>query len=176
MERSVEHQEHQTSKIIVSERDLSHIVQHLNDLVLNGNAVCALLLDSSGQVIRACGDTSGLDVTVLGALLAGNFGSAREIARLLREESFTAQYQQGETTSVFTQLVGGRWMLSVVFDQRTQIGLIKSLSQRQAVELGRLLQRSARRPRGAEGVVSREWRSAAGRALDQALGGEKPAG
>jgi len=163
--------ERQSNRVVVSARDLAHISRCLASLVQNGNANCALLLDSSGQVVRSAGETEELDTTSLGALLAGNFGSAREIARLLKERSFTALFQQGEQASVYTHLVNDRWLLSVVFDRRTQVGLVKSLTHRSAAEIEKLLRKAPAGARAMEAVVSPEWRIAADQALTQALGG-----
>ena len=160
----------QGNRTVISARDLSLIASSLTRLIHNGNANCALLLDSSGHVVRANGETKGLDTIALGALLAGNFGSAREIARLLQEDSFNALFQQGTQASVYTQQVGTHYQLSVIFDRRTQVGLVKSLVQRCATELDDLLRKTWSGSKKAEAVVSQEWRLAADNALDRALG------
>lgn len=126
------------SRLVVSEEHVQSINACLDRLIEEGNTKYALLLDRSGQLLTHRGETQRTQLDAMGALLAGNFASAREIAKLIGEDSFGAVLQQGQRQHIFTALVSEHWMLSVIFDARTPVGLVKVLCRRAAVALGRV--------------------------------------
>ena len=92
-------------------------------------------------LLKTSASSQGTDhrrLDAMGALLAGNFAAAREIAKLIGEDSFGAVLQQGQHQHIFTALVSEHWMLSVVFDARTPVGLVKVLCRRAAADLGQV--------------------------------------
>ncbi len=123
------------SNLVVSPEALDSIQVRLRQLVQETSAAGAMLLDRSGQIISISGDFRGREVTSLGALLAGNFASALEIARLLKEHQFKMCFQQGEREHVLTSRVGERCLLTVLFQLSTQLGLVKLLSAQAAEDL-----------------------------------------
>jgi predicted regulator of Ras-like GTPase activity (Roadblock/LC7/MglB family) len=125
-----------------------------------------MLLDKSGQVIAARGDTQRQDITALGALLAGTFASSREVARLLREKDFRVLFQQGVKENIFTELIEEQWMLVVMFDKRTHIGLVKVLAKRATDELGSVLQRVRQQSRQRDAVISTSFRTSVEDTID----------
>jgi predicted regulator of Ras-like GTPase activity (Roadblock/LC7/MglB family) len=133
-----------------------------------------LLLLRSGEVAVAQVDPGLGQVEALGALLAGNFAAAREIARLIGETGFETQFQQGAGRQVVTQAVGDGWLLTVVFKAASSLGLVKVLAGRAAEELRPL--NEAAHARVARGEVpagpDQRFKSAAANAID-ALFGEK---
>ena len=126
------------SRLVVSEEHVQSINICLDRLIEDGNTGYALLLDRSGQVVTYRGETDHRRLDAMGALLAGNFAAAREIAKLIGEDSFGAVLQQGQHQHIFTALVSEHWMLSVVFDARTPVGLVKVLCRRAAADLGQV--------------------------------------
>lgn len=156
----------QLTSLVVSEKDTVAIESCLEDLVRNTQANYAMLLDKSGQVISSRGDTQRQDITALGALLAGTFASSREVARLLREKDFRVLFQQGVKENIFTELIEEQWMLVVMFDKRTHIGLVKVLAKRATDELGTLLQRVRQQSRRHESVISTSFRTSVEDTID----------
>lgn len=144
----------QLTSLIVSERETNAIEECLERLVDDTGANYSMLLDKSGQVVAAQGDTARQDITALGALLAGTFASSREVARLLKEKDFRVLFQQGIKENIFTELIGEQWMLVVMFDKRTHIGLVKVLAKRATDELIAILQ-GEDGPEGGGGVPSK---------------------
>jgi hypothetical protein len=47
------------------------------------------------------------------------------MARLLGEEEFTAMFHQGERDNIQLSLVGDRTLLTILFDDRTTVGMIR---------------------------------------------------
>jgi|SRR5579859_1307731 predicted regulator of Ras-like GTPase activity (Roadblock/LC7/MglB family) len=149
----------QLTSLIVSERETRLIEDCLERLVDDTGANYSMLLDKSGQVVAAQGDTARQDITALGALLAGTFASSREVARLLKEKDFRVLFQQGIKENIFTELIGEQWMLVVMFDKRTHIGLVKVLAKRATDELTSILDTVRQQSRAKDAVISSSFRT-----------------
>jgi len=156
----------QLTSLVVTEKDTIKIEECLERLVGDTNANYAMLLDKSGQVIASRGDTQRQDITALGALLAGTFASSREVARLLREKDFRVLFQQGVKENIFTELIEEQWMLVVMFDKRTHIGLVKVLAKRATEELAGTLQRVRQQSRQRDAVISTSFRTSVEDTID----------
>ena len=76
------------------------------------------------------------DVNVLGALLAGTFATSREIARMMNETQFRSLLQQGMKQNTLTELVGEVWIIVIMFDKSTHIGLVKDVCRQVTPQLG----------------------------------------
>ena len=65
----------------------------------------------------------------LSALVAGSFAATGEVARLLGEDTFSALSHQGAHQSIQVSTVGDRTLLAVVWDQRSNLGLVRFYSK-----------------------------------------------
>lgn len=131
----------QLTNLVVSESDLVTISRVLGRLTLDTSGSHVLLLDKSGQLIAAQGQVGQRDIIALGALLAGAFSSSRQVAEILGEKDFRNILQQGVYESIYTSLIGDQWLLVVVFDKQTHVGLVKVLARKGSDELERVLER-----------------------------------
>ena len=131
----------QLTNLIISDRELAAISTVLSKLMNDTNATSAMLIDKSGQVVAVQGSEMRRNATTLGALLAGVFSSSREVARLLNEKDFRSIFQQGVQENIYTSMVEEQWLLVIIFDKLTHIGLVKVLSKKASDELGRTLER-----------------------------------
>ncbi|MDA8187319.1 MAG: roadblock/LC7 domain-containing protein [Dehalococcoidales bacterium] len=153
------------SKLTISPTHLTNISTCLDNLSAQSN-ICAMVLHSSGQVISSQGELPDCDLGTLGVLLAGNFATARETAKLLREPEFKSLFLEGKSRRLFSLSVGKHWMLSVVFGPSIRIGLIKSLCLKVAKEL-ELVLRDPGDDGEVQGVgVDQEFRESALTAID----------
>jgi predicted regulator of Ras-like GTPase activity (Roadblock/LC7/MglB family) len=130
----------QLTNLVISDRDLATISSVLMRLMSDTNAASIMLIDKSGQVVAVQGSTRR-NATTLGALLAGVFSSSREVAKLLDEKDFRNIFQQGVQQNIYTSMVEEQWLLVIIFDRSTHIGLVKVLSKKASDELGRILER-----------------------------------
>lgn len=130
----------QLTNLIISDQELVYISNALSKLMNDTSASSVMLLDKSGQVIVTQGATKR-NATSLGALLAGAFSSSRHVAELLGEKDFRTIFQQGVHQNIFTTMVEDQWLLVIVFDKLTHIGLVKVLSKKACDELTRTLER-----------------------------------
>ena len=131
----------QLTNLIISDHELDTIANALNKLMSDTSATSVMLLDKSGQVVSSHGTSTKRNATSLGALLAGAFSSSRHVAELLGEKDFRTIFQQGVHENIYTTMVDDQWLLVIVFDKLTHIGLVKVLSKRTSEELGRSLER-----------------------------------
>jgi hypothetical protein len=88
------------------------------------------------------------------------------VARLLREKDFRVLFQQGVKENIFTELIEEQWMLVVMFDKRTHIGLVKVLAKRATDELGSVLQRVRQQSRQRDAVISTSFRTSVEDTID----------
>lgn len=149
----------QLTNLVVSETELEHIARNLGRLNTDTGATHTILLDKSGQVIAAQGDPSERDLVALGALLAGTFSSSRQVAEILGERDFRVILQQGERESILTSLIGSAWLLVVIFEKQTHVGLVKILGRKACDELERVLERVRQSGPAGQQVVDVRFRS-----------------
>lgn len=131
----------QLTNLVISDTELVFITNTLLKLMNDTSASSVMLLDKSGQVITTQGNTNKRNATSLGALLAGAFSSSRHVAELLGEKDFRTIFQQGVHENIYTTMVADQWLLVIVFDKLTHIGLVKVLSKKATDELVRALER-----------------------------------
>ena len=72
----------------------------------------------------------------ISALVAGSFAATKEMARLLGEDEFTALYHQGMRNNIQLSLVGDRTLLTILFDDRTTVGMVRLYANETAKKLG----------------------------------------
>lgn len=157
----------QLTNLVVSETELSNIARVLGRLTLDTGGSHVLLLDKSGQLITAQGQVGQRDIIALGALLAGAFSSSRQVAEILGEKDFRNILQQGVYESIYTSLIGEQWLLVVVFDKQTHVGLVKVLARKACDELERVLERvRAGGTRAKDQVVNVQFRNSVENTID----------
>ncbi|HET9919548.1 MAG TPA: roadblock/LC7 domain-containing protein [Ktedonobacteraceae bacterium] len=157
----------QLTNLVISDRELAIITTSLNKLMNDTNATSVMLIDKSGQVITNLGNGVRRNATTLGALLAGAFSSSRHVAELLGEKDFRTIFQQGVHENIYTTMVEEQWLLVIVFDKLTHIGLVKVLSKKAADEMGRILERvRADTARTKSSVINVQFRSSVEDTID----------
>ena len=157
----------QLTNLIISDHELDTITNALNKLMSDTSATSVMLLDKSGQVVSSQGTSTKRNATSLGALLAGAFSSSRHVAELLGEKDFRTIFQQGVHENIYTTMVEDQWLLVIVFDKLTHIGLVKVLSKRASEELGRTLERvRADTSRQKSSVLNIQFRSSVEDTID----------
>lgn len=157
----------QLTNLVISDRELASISTLLVKLMNDTNATSAMLIDKSGQVVAVQGTGSRRNATTLGALLAGVFSSSREVAKLLDEKDFRNIFQQGVQENIYTSMVEEQWLLVIIFDRLTHIGLVKVLSKKASEELCRVLERVRNdSSRSRSSVINLQFRSSVEDTID----------
>jgi len=120
------------------ENDFRLIDGVLDDLLQRTNALSAHLIDRSGQVITSAGRVDDFDVTSFASLAAADFTANAELALLLGEPVVDAVVNEGRLRSVYSRMLADRVILSVVFDHRSTLGLVRTRSRRGCEALDRV--------------------------------------
>lgn len=118
----------QLSSLVITPEGIQRITTLLNELQSETNAKSILLVEKSGQHLAMVGEESP-HVMALAALVVGAFSSTREIARLLGESEFKTMFQQGSKLNIFISLLDSQDLITVIFDERTTLGMIKLKTQ-----------------------------------------------
>lgn len=105
--------------------DVDRIDRLLAEFLRLSGAKCALLIDKEGHLVTKRGELRTIDIDTISALVAGSFAATKEMARLLGEEEFTAMFHQGERDNIQLSLVGDRTLLTILFDDRTTVGMVR---------------------------------------------------
>jgi len=101
------------------------------------------------------------------ALAAGSFSATREMARLVGEGEFSTLFHQGSRESLQISAIGDRSLLVVVFDDRSNLGLVRFYAEETTERLTALFASIAERPAGEGDRLSGAFASSASAALDQ---------
>ena len=131
--------------------DIDQIDELLSDFLRLSGAKCALLIDKDGHLVTKRGELCTIDIDTISALVAGSFAATKEMARLLGEEEFTAMFHQGERDNIQLSLVGDRTLLTILFDDRTTVGMVRLYAGDTAKKLAAIYQAAMQRdPSGSQ--------------------------
>ena len=125
-----------SDRLVFYSQDVHRIDGELDGYLELSGARCALLIDRDGHLVTRRGDAAQSSLESISALIAGSFAATREMARLLGEEQFTTLFHQGQRDSIQISLVGERALFATVFDERTNLGLVRYY----AVEAGKRIE------------------------------------
>ena len=119
-----------TQKLLVlTEEAMIKIHKVLVTLLKQSDAKCALVVDQDGKCLAKRGFTKTIDTDALSALIAGAFSSTRAMAKLVGEKDFSVLFHQGDKDHIHNILVDDNTILTVIFDDRTTIGMIRLYSK-----------------------------------------------
>ncbi len=138
-------------RLMLYEEDQRRITDACERLVRDANAQAVFLVDKDGQLIGSAGDARGVDTASLASLTAGNIAATGGLAKLLGEEEFPHLFHEGERESIHLSLVGTRWILVVIFDDRSSLGLVRLRVRKVGEELRDVSEHMEQRSGGPEG-------------------------
>lgn len=156
-------------RLVFYAKDVARLDSELDGFLELSGARCALLIDKEGHLVTRRGDVPQSSLESISALVAGTFAATRELARLMGEEQFTTLFHQGSRDSIQVSTVGERALFAMVFDQRTNLGLVRYYAVETTRKLTRILDAIAASPQianPAEGLDA-NFGSSAAAALDK---------
>jgi predicted regulator of Ras-like GTPase activity (Roadblock/LC7/MglB family) len=109
----------------LGEQDHNRITGHMNALLREANARCAILVDRTGQLLAHVGEQLQFDPTSFASLTAADFSANDQLAKMIGEPEFASLFHQGEKESMYLADIAHRVILVVLFDQRTTVGLVR---------------------------------------------------
>jgi predicted regulator of Ras-like GTPase activity (Roadblock/LC7/MglB family) len=142
------------AQLVMYDEDLQKILAVIQKLVRDANAKGIFLVDKNGQLLAEAGEMEGVDTTSLASLTAGNIAATGGLAKIIGEEEFPTHFHQGQRDNLHISLVSHRFILVVIFDDRSSLGLVRLRVKKCSAELARLfeeIQKKSERAQSAEG-------------------------
>ncbi|MFN9275732.1 MAG: roadblock/LC7 domain-containing protein [Planctomycetota bacterium] len=146
--------------------DVDQIDKLLSEFLRLSGAKCALLIDKEGHLVTKRGELHTIDIDTISALVAGSFAATKEMARLLGEDEFTAMFHQGERDNIQLSLVGDRTLLTILFDDRTTVGMVRLYAGETAKKLAEIYAKALERPER-DSSLGDQYGSEASKTLDK---------
>lgn len=126
-------------KIVIFEEEQRKLSEVCTRLVRDSLAKAIFLLDRNGQVIVATGEIARIDVTSLASLVAGTTAATSSLAKLLGEDEFPVHFHEGRRDNLHISLVSDEYILAVIFDQRSSLGLVRLRVRKSTEQLDEIL-------------------------------------
>ncbi len=118
-----------TDRLVFYAQDVEQLDAELDGFLEYSKAKSVFLIDREGHLVTRRGEAVSEHVDSLAALIAGSFAATRETAKLLGEEEFATLSHQGARCSMQLTSVGSRTLLVIVWDERTNLGLVRFYAQ-----------------------------------------------
>jgi predicted regulator of Ras-like GTPase activity (Roadblock/LC7/MglB family) len=122
-------QQLRADRLVFYEAEIESLDSELDAFLELSKAKSALLIDREGHLVTRRGEPIRSSLDSVSALIAGSFAATRELASLMGEDEFAVLHHQGATSSIQIQAVGSRTLLAVIFDGRTNLGLVRFYAQ-----------------------------------------------
>jgi len=114
--------------------------QILDGLLAETRARVVLLLTSAGYLVDAAGQTHGLHLPTLSALIAANYAAGAELSKQMGNRGvFSASHYQGPDCHIYTQRVGEERLLAVIFDSGSRPGAVWLYARKASTQLDGIL-------------------------------------
>jgi predicted regulator of Ras-like GTPase activity (Roadblock/LC7/MglB family) len=124
---------------VLYKEDLDRLNKILSHLITESASAYVLLINKDGNLISQVGFSPNINVTSLAALAAGSFASTKAIATLIGETEFSVMFHQGAKENIHISLVDEDVIMVLIFDDRTNLGLVKMVAAQAKVKLGTVL-------------------------------------
>jgi len=153
--------------MVFYEGDVERIDGELDGFLELSGARATLLIDREGHLVTRRGESVQSSAESIAALVAGSFAATREMARLLGEEEFATMFHQGQRDNIQISMVGERSLLAIVFDDRTNLGLVRFYAQECTRRLRDIMHEVVHRDHTNGPTLADDFSSSAAAALDE---------
>ena len=154
-----------SNRLVFYADDVERLDAELDTFLELSKARCALLVDKEGHLVTRRGEMVKTSMESIAALIAGSFAATKEMARLMGETEFSVLFHQGARDSIQLQLVGERTLLAILFDGRTNLGMVRFYAQEAAERLTTVLEHLSDEDR--DSSLAEEFGADAEDALDE---------
>jgi len=101
------------------------IKEILRKLKSNTSGKAVFITDSEGHCIASSGEMDDINLNSISSLIAGSVAAINSIAQMLKIDNFTAVLNESAKESLHISLVNDRTMLVVIFDNTSNLGLVR---------------------------------------------------
>ncbi len=117
--------------IVLSGEMYNTISEVISDLATKTRARAIIFADMNGHPITQRGTSTDIDISGLSALAAGDFSATAEIAKIIGEkQQFKFIFHEGEKFNAYLSNVGKDFLLILIFESRTALGMIRIYTKR----------------------------------------------
>lgn len=116
------------------------IKEILRKLKGNTNSKAVFITDSEGHCIASSGEMDDLNLNSISSLIAGSVAAINSIAQMLKIENFTAVLNESAKECLHISLINDRTMLVVIFDNSSNLGLVRFRVRASLEELVKVFQ------------------------------------
>lgn len=97
----------------------------LKGLKTNTRAEIVFITDSEGHCIASTGEMEDSHLNSISSLIAGSMAAVNGIGQMLKVEKFTTILTESEEKNLYISLINDRTMLIVIFDNSSNLGIIR---------------------------------------------------
>ncbi len=101
------------------------IKEILRKLKGNTSSKAVFITDSEGHCIASSGEMDDVNLNSISSLIAGSVAAINSIAQMLKIENFTAVLNESSKECLHISLINDRTMLVVIFDNSSNLGLVR---------------------------------------------------
>ena len=119
----------------ISKEQAGALYQTVSDLMVQSEARAVFVTDQGGNVLTSSHTMTESEVQTLAALAAGSFAATRELAAITGEGKFQAISHEGEKGGIYVRCIADSFLIIVIFEKTTTLGLVKLYSAKAAHRL-----------------------------------------
>lgn len=97
----------------------------LKGLKTNTRAEIVFITDSEGHCIASTGEMEDSHLNSISSLIAGSMAAVNGIGQMLKVEKFSTILTESEEKNLYISLINDRTMLIVIFDNSSNLGIIR---------------------------------------------------
>jgi len=111
----------------------------LNNLRMDTGVRCLFLFSPEGYLVDCAGNTNGLDIEAIGALVAAEFAAAAALAvHIGNQLTFLSNYHEGEDYSMYIHGMKDGLLVSI-FETGSNLGIVRYYTQKTIDQLEKTL-------------------------------------
>lgn len=137
---------------VIYEEEAHQLQGVIEQLVRDALAKAIFIVDPDGQLIAATGETSGIDTTGLASLVAGATAATGGLAAMVGEDEFPVHFHEGRDIHLHISLIRSQLILVVIFDERSNQGLVRLRVKRTYPQLEAVLEAIQKRQHSGQPV------------------------
>lgn len=162
---------HDSVDTILSTKQFEEISECLSNLAFKLRITSVLLVDSAGQVISQNMQTSKkLDSTLISTLTANSYAAAKEMAKILGEDSnFKMVLHEGTVHNIFVASANRDYFLVVIFETGVALGMVRLFMKKTIAQLLPVLSRIEDPEIKMNQVFDQRFQSLLGEELDRSF-------
>ena len=101
---------------------ITDILKGLKD---NTRAEIVFITDSEGHCIASTGDMEDSHLNSISSLIAGSMAAVNSIGQMLKIDKFSTVLTESDSKNLHISLINDRTMLIVIFEQDSNLGIIR---------------------------------------------------